>query len=125
MEEVEKLIEKSMAEVEKVLSTKSVVGEPMTIEGNTIIPLVTMGFVFGAMGGSGKGVGKGDKGHGREGVGEGLGGGAAGAGGIRPTAVVIINKEGVKIESIKGSAASVLEKMGETVGKIVEKRVEK
>ncbi len=125
MEEVEKLIEKSMAEVEKVLSTKSVVGEPMTIEGNTIIPLVTMGFVFGAMGGSGKGVGKGNKEHGREGVGEGLGGGAAGAGGIKPTAVVIINKDGVKVEPIKGGTASVLEKMGETVGKIVEKRMEK
>lgn len=123
MEEVEKLIEKSMAEVEKVLSTKSVVGEPMTIEGNTIIPLVTMGFIFGAMGGSGKGMGKADKGHGREG--EGGGGGAAGAGGIKPTAVIIINKDGVKVEPIKGGTASVLEKMGETVGKIVEKRMEK
>lgn len=126
MEDIERLVEKSMAEIEKVLSSKAVVGEPITYEGNTIIPLMTLGFAFGAAGGSGKGFGKGDrKASGAEGSGEGIGEGTLGGGGIKPTALVIINKDGVRVEPVKGGAASVLEKIGDTVGKVVEKRSEK
>ena len=42
MSEVEQLIKTTLSEIERILSTKSVVGEPMTVEGNTIIPLVAI-----------------------------------------------------------------------------------
>lgn len=117
MEEVEKLVKTSLGEIEKLLSTKSVIGEPITIEGNTIIPLINIGFGFGAGGGSCKGE--------KTSKGEGTGGGAGGGGGIKPIAIVIISKDGVKVEPIKGSTASALEKFGDIIGKAIERHGEK
>jgi len=117
MEEVQDLVRTSLSEIEKLLSTKTVVGEPITVEGNTIIPLISIGFAFAAGGGSGK--------TDKAGKGEGTGGGTGGGGGIKPVAMVVINKDGVKIEPIKGATASVLEKVGDVVGKAVEKRIDK
>ncbi|MBE9502793.1 MAG: sporulation protein YtfJ [Proteobacteria bacterium] len=113
MEDVEKLLKTALGEVERMLNSKTVVGEPIKIEGNTLIPLLSVGFGFGAGGGSGKCT---------ESVkGEGRGSGTGGGGGVKPVAVLIINKEGVRLEPIKGGAASVLEKVAETVGKTVRK----
>lgn len=117
MEEIENLVKVSMNEIERLLSTKAVVGEPVTFEENTIIPMVSLGFAFGAGSGSGRSE--------KASKGEGSGSGTAGGGGIKPTAIIVVNKEGVRVEAIKGATASVLEKMGDTVGKIVEKRVDK
>ena len=41
-----------------MLTSKTVVGEPLTAEGITLIPLLSIGFGFGAGGGEGKGQGK-------------------------------------------------------------------
>jgi len=117
VEEIENLVKVSMNEIERLLSTKAIVGEPTTIEGNTIIPLVSLGFAFGAGSGSGRSE--------KASKGEGGGSGTAGGGGIKPTAIIVVNKDGVRVEAIKGATASVLEKMGDTVGKIVEKRIDK
>ncbi|MBT4510727.1 MAG: sporulation protein YtfJ [Chloroflexi bacterium] len=125
MEDIEKLVATSMGEIEKLLSTKSVIGEPITIEGNTVIPMMSIGFAFGAGGGSGKGGGKGDKGHSREGSGEGIGEGTGGVGGIKPVAVLIINQDGVKVESIKGRAATIVDKVTDVVGRVAEKRFDR
>lgn len=116
MEEVQNLVKVSLGEIERILSTKSVVGEPMTVEDNTIIPLVSIGFAFGAGGGSGKG---------RKEQGEGVGGGTGGGGGIKPVAVIVVNKEGVRIEPMKGAVASIGERVADIVAKIMERRGEK
>lgn len=115
MEEVENLIKVCLGEIERMLTTKTVVGEPMTVEGNTIIPLVSIGFAFGGGGGSGKGPKE---------TGEGTGGGTGGCGGIKPVGVIVVNKEGVRIEPIKGTAVSLAEKIADTVDKVMEKRAE-
>ena len=116
MGEVESLIKTSLAEIERILTTKTVVGDPMTVEGNTLIPLVSIGFGFG--GGGGRGTGPKEKG-------EGTGGGTGGGGGIKPIGVIIINKDGVKIEPIRGTAASFVERISDVVSKVMEKRGEK
>ena len=113
MEIVESLVKTTLGEIEKVLSTKTVVGEPLTIEGVTLIPLIKAGFGFGAGGGSGKGESK-QKG-------EGTGGGTGGGAYVRPVAIIIISKEGVKIEPVMGRVTGALEKLGETIPQIVEK----
>jgi uncharacterized spore protein YtfJ len=113
MEIVENLVKTTLGEIEKVLSTKTVVGEPQTIEGTTLVPLISAGFGFGAGGGAGKGETK-QKG-------EGSGGGTGGAAWVKPVAVIIINKEGVKIEPIMGSLAGAIEKLGETIPNMLEK----
>jgi uncharacterized spore protein YtfJ len=117
MEPVENLLKTTLAEVERLLNTRTVVGDPITVEGNTIIPLVAVGFGFGGGGGSGKGQKTGNL--------EGLGGGSGGGGGVKPVAVVIINKDGVRVEPVRRGAATMIEKVGEAVGKIIDKRAEK
>ena len=107
MEDVEKLFDKAVAEIERMLNTKTVVGEPMTIEGNTLIPLVSVGFGFGVGGGKGTEPSKGS----------GQGGGTGGGGGVKPVALIIINQDGVRVEPVKSGAASVLEKVAESIGK--------
>lgn len=113
MEVVENLVKTTLEEIEKVLNTRTVVGEPITVEGATLIPLISVGFGFGAGGGEGKGEAK-QKG-------EGAGGGSGGGAWVKPIAVVIIDKEGVRIESIRGGIATAIEKMGEAIPRMVEK----
>ena len=115
MEEEENLIKVCLGEIERMLTTKTVVGEPMTVEGNTIIPLVSIGFGFGGGGGTGKGPKE---------TGEGTGTGTGGAGSVKPVAVIVVNKEGVRIEPIKGGAATVAEKVADIAGKAMEGRAE-
>ena len=117
MEHIENLLKATLAEVERLLNTRTVVGEPITIEGNTIIPLVAVGFGFGGGGGSGKEQKAMNM--------EGLGGGSGGGGGVKPVAIIIVNKDGVRVEPVRRGAATIVEKVGEAVGKIIQKRGEK
>ena len=116
MEEVDSLVKTTLGEIEKVLSTRTVVGEPITIQGATLIPLISVGFGFGAGGASGKGEAK-QKG-------EGAGGGTGGGAWVKPIAVVIVDKEGVRIEPIRGGIATAIEKIGETIPQMIEKCME-
>jgi uncharacterized spore protein YtfJ len=120
MEQIESLVRTTVDEIEKALSTKTVVGEPITVEGNTIIPLISIGFAFGAGGGSGKGKGLKERGEG-----EGMGGGAGGGAGVKPIGIIVVNKEGVRIEQIKGAMASTAEKVADVVAHMLPKREEK
>jgi uncharacterized spore protein YtfJ len=117
VDHVESLLKATLAEVERLLSTRTVVGEPINIEGQTIIPLIAVGFGFGAGGGSGKDQKTTSL--------EGLGAGSGAGGGIKPVAVIIVNKDGVRLESVRRGAANMVEKVGEAVGKIMDKRSEK
>jgi uncharacterized spore protein YtfJ len=117
MEHVESLLKATLAEIERLLSTRTVVGEPINIEGQTIIPLIAVGFGFGAGGGSGKDQKTTSL--------EGLGAGSGGGGGVKPVAVIVVNKDGVRLESVRRGAATMVEKVGEAVGRIMEKRGEK
>ncbi len=112
MPDVEQIAKTMLGEIERLLDTKKVVGEPIVAGDSTLIPLVSLGFGLGAGSGQGKESEK------REG-----GGGAAGAGGgIKPVAVIVITKEGVRVEPIKRRASPVLEKLVETIGKATQKR---
>ena len=117
MELVENLVKTTLGEVEKVLNTKTVVGEPIIVGGTTLIPLISAGFGFGAGGGSGKAEAK-QKG-------EGAGGGTGGGAWVKPVAVIVISKDEVHVEPILGSLAGAIEKWGETVPRIAEKLCEK
>ena len=119
--EVENLVKASVDEIQKVLSSTSVMGEPKTIEGVALVPLFSTGFFFGAGGGGGKAD--------TPGKGKGEGGGTAGGVGIKPIAVVIIDKSGVRVEAaMKGGLASavekIVEKAPELVGQVMDKKRE-
>ena len=107
MPNIENLFDKAVGEIERMLNSKTVVGEPIKIESHTLIPLINVGFGFGV--GEGEGT-EAEKGSGQ-------GGGTGGGGGVRPVALVIVNDEGVHVEPIKSGTASVLEKVAESVSK--------
>ena len=117
MESSESMLKTAMGEIERVLSTKTVVGDAMTIDGNTIVPLIRLSFAFGAGYGSGSGGKRGG----------GTGGGSGGAGRAKPVAVIVATKEGVNLTPIVGGAAGAMEKVAETAvnvaGRVLEKRL--
>src|SRR5210317_1653511 len=107
--DVEKLFGTAVNEIERMLNSKTVVGDPITIEDNTLIPLISVGFGFGVGAGEGTDPGKC----------AGVGGGTGGGGGVKPVALIVINRDGVRVETIKGGTVSVLEKVAEIAGKAV------
>ncbi len=115
MAEIESIVRTTMGEIEKMLNTKTVVGDPIMVDGKTLIPLISVGFGFGAGAGSGKTMTKESQ--------EGTGGGTGGGGGIRPVAVIISDESGVRIESIKGSMAAAMEKAVEAGMQMVSRRM--
>lgn len=106
MANVDDLLKQSVGELDKLLKVQNVIGEPTTHDGVTIIPLVSFGFGFGAGGSKRK----------EDATGAGTGGG----GGIRPVAVIVIDEKGSRIQSIRDSRATIVETLGEAVGKVVE-----
>ncbi len=117
MEHVESLLKTTLTEIERILSTRQVVGAPIVVGGSTIIPLIAVGFGFGVGGGSGKNP----KAVNMEGMGALSGAG----GGVTPVAVIVVNGDGARVEGVRRGAATLVEKVGEAVGKILEKRGEK
>jgi uncharacterized spore protein YtfJ len=114
MEHLNEVLKTMLGEMERMLSTKTVVGEAVDVRGNTIVPLVAVGFGFGGGGGEGEDA--------KRGAGKGFGVGSGAGGGIRPVALVIIDKDGhLRVEPVR-SAASVIEKAGEAVAHVIETR---
>jgi uncharacterized spore protein YtfJ len=95
----------TMEAIERLLAAKTVVGQPIAVDGATLIPLVSFGFGFGAGGGQGRN----DK------TGQGDGGGTGGGGGMKPVAVVVVTKDGVKVQPIKPGPSGLVEKIAEAV----------
>ena len=112
MEQPDNMLKTALDEIERLLTTKTVVGEPIKIGDNTIVPLVAVGFGFGG----GSGAGEDPKKPGAKGTGAGAGGG----GGIRPIALLIVDKDGnIRVESVRAST-SIVDKMGDAVVRAVE-----
>ncbi len=110
LEDVEKLLRTTADELEKMLSSKTVVGDPITIGDVTIVPLRSAGFWFGSTGGGGKAQVRAK--------GEGELAGTGGGGGVKPVAALIIDKNGVRLEPVRGSLAQVADKVSEVLPKM-------
>jgi len=96
-------------ELSNVISTETVIGEPIIYEDKVLIPVTKLGFAIGS--GSGKSSSK-------EAGGEGTGGG--GGGGVEPIALIAVFKnisgpEGVQILPLKAPS-----KMPEVIEKAIE-----
>lgn len=113
MEPVNRLLDTTVEELEKILTTRTVVGDPIEVDGHTLIPLISVGFGFGGGGGSGPGPGGSEAG--------GTGGGTGGGGGVKPVGVIVVDDDGVRVEPIRGSAAAVVEKLGTSVTDLVDR----
>ncbi|MDD1720055.1 MAG: sporulation protein [Methanoregulaceae archaeon] len=87
----EELLKETADELERLLSTKNVVGAPIDLVDKTVIPIARFGFGFGA------GTGTGPKGGGH---------GSGGGGGIEPVALIVVHKdvrgpEGIQVLSFR------------------------
>ncbi|CAG1003900.1 MAG: spore germination protein GerW family protein [Candidatus Methanoperedens sp.] len=96
-------------EIADMISTKTVIGEHITIEGRTIIPVTKVSFGFGSGGGEGKAK------AGDQGSGSGGGGGAC----IQPIAFLVVSKEEVQLFAIKDKG--VIERISAVIPEIMEK----
>lgn len=108
MDTVERLMKSTVAELERLLNAKNVLGDPIDRENGTVIPIVSYGFGFGAGAGAGG-----------EGSAQGSGGMAAAGGGIKPVGAVIIDADGARVEGIKGMVLSLAEVLGDTATKVL------
>ncbi|HPD00161.1 MAG TPA: spore germination protein GerW family protein [Acetivibrio sp.] len=95
--------------LEKFLTSKTVIGEPIKVGEATLIPFITTSFGLGSGGGDGYDA------KGAHGIGGGSGIGAR----ISPTAVLVIRGDDIEMIPIKKSAG--FEKLVEMVPEIVSK----
>ncbi|MDP7128480.1 MAG: spore germination protein GerW family protein, partial [Candidatus Marinimicrobia bacterium] len=112
---IAELIKNTLKEAQELMTSKTVVGEPIKTDTHTVIPVSKV--MFGFAGGGGEGDEKGKKGNG-----QGVGGGWS----IEPVAFVVVGEDGAKLmtigdkESLTGKlmdlAPSVIESVKEYVG---------
>lgn len=109
---VEETIKQIASELEKIATTKTVVGEPITAAGKTIIPVSKLTMGFG--GGGGEGKKETESGYG--------GGGGAGAK-IEPVAFIMLSEDDAKIFRIseKGDMGSIFSSLQEAVPDLLDK----
>ncbi|WP_342306319.1 spore germination protein GerW family protein [Methanolobus sp. ZRKC5] len=89
---LEDLMKEVSAELERLVSTKTVVGETMVVGDTTIIPVTKVSFGFGSGGGEGK----------KKGEEEGFGGGGGAGAKIEPVAFIVVSPEGTRLLSLSG-----------------------
>lgn len=106
---VDEILKTVTEEIANMISTKTVIGEHITLEGKTIIPVTKVSFGFG----SGGGEGKGKTGE------EGFGGGGGGGGAIQPVAFIVVSKDDVKVYSLKEKG--IISQLAEVIPEIMEK----
>lgn len=109
---VEETIKEIASELERIATTKTVIGDPITAAGKTIIPVSKLTMGFG--GGGGEGKKEHESGYG--------GGGGAGAK-IEPVAFIMISEDEARIFRVseKSDVGSLLSSLPDVVPDIVEK----
>lgn len=109
---VEDTIKQIACELEKVATTKTVVGDPITAAGKTIIPVSKISMGFGAGGAEGK----------KE-IESGFGGGGGAGAKIEPVAFIMLSEDEARIFRIseKSDAGSILSSIQDVMPDIVEK----
>jgi uncharacterized spore protein YtfJ len=109
---VESTIKEIAFELERIANTKTVVGEPITAAGKTIIPISKISMGFGAGGGEGKKDN--ESGYG--------GGGGAGAK-IEPVAFIMLSEDEAKIFRVseRSDAGSIISAIPDLVPDIMDR----
>lgn len=100
------------ATVQDTARTDVVVGQPLVLGGVTIVPLSRVSVGFGGGGGRAKTPGTEE---------DNVGGGAGGSAKVRPVAVAVFTKDGVRVHPIpdrKGRLEKLIDSLPDLVGKV-------
>jgi len=106
---VEELMREVVEQLEKLVTTKTIVGEPITVADKTVIPISKVSFGFGSAGGECKHDGEG-----------GFGGGGGGGAKIEPIAFLVVSEDEVKLLPATGKGIDI-GKIMEAVPEVVDK----
>jgi len=115
---IDEMIEQLAEDLKSYASTSSIFGEPMELNGATVVPVSKMSVGYGGGGGEGEEGSSGDKGG---------GGGAGGGVKIEPAALIIAKDGEVSVVSIKAKESkfdSLIEMIPEAVEKFSKKQCE-
>ncbi|HAS04268.1 MAG TPA: sporulation protein YtfJ [Dehalococcoidia bacterium] len=115
MDALESLVKTTMGEIERLVNSKTLVGDPIVAGDNTLIPLISVGFGFGA--GTNSGIITSKQ------KGEMSGAGSGGGAGIKPVAVIVVSKGEVKVEPVMSGVSGAIGKMTEIPSNTIEKIV--
>lgn len=107
MEDVEKLLKGTVEELDQLLNAKNVLGDPIERDGATVIPIVSYGFGFGAGGNTAQKSGR--------------SAGTGAGGGIKPLGAIIFDKDGARVESVKGALTNMTEIAAEAATTVMDK----
>lgn len=109
---VEATIKEIAGELERIATTKTVVGDPITAAGKTIIPISRISMGFGAGGGEGK-----------KDTESGYGGGGGAGAKIEPVAFIMLSEEEARIFRLseRSDAGSILSSIPDLVPEIMDK----
>ncbi|MBA1342787.1 MAG: hypothetical protein C5S52_04230 [ANME-2 cluster archaeon] len=106
---VEELMQEVVEQLEKLVTTRTIVGEPITVAGKTVIPISKVSFGFGSAGGECK--------RDEE---SGFGGGGGGGAKIEPVAFLVVSEDEVKLLPATGKGIDI-GKIMEAVPEVVDK----
>jgi len=112
-EKVVEIVKGVVEELKQIARTDTVVGQPIQVGGQTIIPVIRITVGFGAGGGGGEGEG------GEASKGSGFGGGGGGGARVEPAAFILVSEEGVRLlPAQKGSFEGIVESIPAIVGSL-------
>lgn len=116
---IAEMIEKLADDLKSYASTEAIFGEPMELQGTTVVPVCKMSVGYGGGGGSGED---------QSGEEKGSGGGAGGGVKIEPAALIVAKEGEVSVVAISGKGTkfdSLIEMIPKTVEKFTEKKEDK
>lgn len=110
----------ALDELERLIATRVVVGERITVNDHVIIPLCSCGFGLGAGRGGGDQSARSRKANDRSDRHKGWGSGLGLGGGVRPVGVIIAGPDGVRVEPIALDDGLSLDTLRALVGELRE-----
>jgi sporulation protein YtfJ len=117
---MESFIKSMLEELRQMATTETIVGQPVTIEDKTVLPVIKFSVGFGAGGGEGTGEGLTSKEESKTGKGTGYGQGGGGGIRIDPVAFVTVHDGKVMLLPITKSGANV-ERLLESIPDFIDK----
>ncbi len=103
-------------DLKQFAKTETIFGEPIEIQGNTVIPVCKMAIGYGGGGGEGEGSGE------QKGGGKGVGGGAGGGVKLEPAALIIAREGEISVVGIRAKGSkleALLEMLPEAIEKLM------